>query len=238
MTEDLHLLTGAYVLDSLDEVERAHFERHLAACPECAAEVRELRRTVAEMGAAFAAQPPVRMREAVLSRAARTPQVTPHPRVLTGRRWPRVVTSLAAAAVVAAVSFGAGAWFSERQVEQQVVASESVAGQVLSAPDAKIMASTLSNGAMASVVVSQSLGRAVMLTDGMPMPKKKGDCYQVWMVDAQGRKKGLEVFTPTDGQATLILTGEMGDMTGFAVTEEPAGGSQQPTTEPLGMVAT
>ena len=38
---DPHLLTGAYALDALDDVERAGVERHLRGCAECAAEVAE-----------------------------------------------------------------------------------------------------------------------------------------------------------------------------------------------------
>ena len=49
---DLHQLTGAYVLDSLDDLERQAFERHLDSCEACRAEVHELSETVAALGAA------------------------------------------------------------------------------------------------------------------------------------------------------------------------------------------
>ena len=39
---DLHKLTGAYAVDALDDIERARFEQHLAACEDCRAEVVEL----------------------------------------------------------------------------------------------------------------------------------------------------------------------------------------------------
>ena len=37
---DIHALSGAYAVDALDDDERAEFEKHLAVCPECRAEVR------------------------------------------------------------------------------------------------------------------------------------------------------------------------------------------------------
>ena len=42
---DVHALSGAYAVDALDDIERAAFERHLAACAECRAEVASLRET-------------------------------------------------------------------------------------------------------------------------------------------------------------------------------------------------
>ncbi len=38
---DIHALSGAYAVDALDDIERAQFERHLAECAECRAEVDE-----------------------------------------------------------------------------------------------------------------------------------------------------------------------------------------------------
>jgi anti-sigma factor RsiW len=36
---DIHALSGAYAVDAVDDIERASFERHLASCPTCRAEV-------------------------------------------------------------------------------------------------------------------------------------------------------------------------------------------------------
>ena len=38
---DIHALSGAYAVDALDDLERAAFERHLADCADCRAEVAE-----------------------------------------------------------------------------------------------------------------------------------------------------------------------------------------------------
>ena len=44
---DIHALSGAYAVDALDDIERAGFERHLAECADCRAEVASLRETAA-----------------------------------------------------------------------------------------------------------------------------------------------------------------------------------------------
>jgi anti-sigma factor RsiW len=33
MRDDLHVLTGSYVMDAISDAERAEFERHLQHCP-------------------------------------------------------------------------------------------------------------------------------------------------------------------------------------------------------------
>jgi len=52
VSQDVHNLAGAYALDALDEVERLLFERHLASCAACRAEVDEFRLTASRLGAA------------------------------------------------------------------------------------------------------------------------------------------------------------------------------------------
>jgi methionine-rich copper-binding protein CopC len=43
MVDDAHTLVGAYVVDALDDIERARFERRLATCPACDSDVADLR---------------------------------------------------------------------------------------------------------------------------------------------------------------------------------------------------
>ena len=54
MRDDLHVLTGSYVLDAISDAEREEFERHLQHCPTCEAEVRGLRETAARLALAYA----------------------------------------------------------------------------------------------------------------------------------------------------------------------------------------
>ena len=66
MTE-IHALSGAYAVDALDDIERAQFERHLAECAECRAEVASLRSTAALLAETTATAPPEGLRDRVLA---------------------------------------------------------------------------------------------------------------------------------------------------------------------------
>ncbi|MEV0202373.1 zf-HC2 domain-containing protein, partial [Nonomuraea sp. NPDC050691] len=60
MTDELHALSGAYAVHALPEGEVVLFERHLAGCAACAAEVRRLRETAARLALPLAEPPPAR----------------------------------------------------------------------------------------------------------------------------------------------------------------------------------
>lgn len=67
MNESLHALSGAYVVDALDDIERATFERHLPGCLDCQQEVASLREATALMADAAATTPPAALRASVLA---------------------------------------------------------------------------------------------------------------------------------------------------------------------------
>ncbi|MDI5982443.1 RskA family anti-sigma factor, partial [Amycolatopsis magusensis] len=103
---DMHTLAGAYALDALDDVERERFRRHLAECPSCAQEVRELQATAARLGAAVAEDPPPGMKAEVLASIRATRQEPPSAggdrggRSRRGGGAPRWVVFLTTAAAV------------------------------------------------------------------------------------------------------------------------------------------
>jgi anti-sigma factor RsiW len=84
--EDIHLLTGGYALDALDDLERTRFERHLLACESCLAEVTEFADVAAELGSGQVAPAPDPLRASVFAAVAKTPQLVPDAEPL---RWPR-----------------------------------------------------------------------------------------------------------------------------------------------------
>ena len=63
----LHALAGPYSLDALEAAERDRFERHLPGCRDCEAEVRGFTATATALGLAAAADPPPRLKRAVLA---------------------------------------------------------------------------------------------------------------------------------------------------------------------------
>ena len=95
MRDDLHVLSGSYVLDALSEPERDSFERHLQHCPLCEAEVRGLRETAARLGLAKTFDPPPQMLPRVLAAAYRTRQLPPPADEQIGLEHRRVRVTLA-----------------------------------------------------------------------------------------------------------------------------------------------
>jgi anti-sigma factor RsiW len=145
------------------------------------------------------------------------------------RRTRRVLTGLVAAALVLVV--GLGGWVSVLRGNQQnqQVATQQV-NELLTAPDAKVYATTM-NGAPVSFVVSKERNQALFLGDDVP-PPVDGKVYQLWMI-------GSSVITPNalvdrgGDVAQWMKDGPLGDAQQLAVTLEPAGGSPQPTTDPI-----
>ena len=152
MREDLHVLTGSYVLDAISDTEREEFERHLQHCPACEAEVRGMRETAARLALACAVTPPARMEQQVLAATYRTRQLPPlsadRPRRALRRRASppcpapssravtrRVAVLAAAASVAAAVALGITQLTAQHQLDQ---ARATAIARVVTAPDAHV----------------------------------------------------------------------------------------------------
>lgn len=67
MSDDIHALSGAYAVDALDDAERARFERHLAGCSACQAEVDSLVAAASELSVLTEVAPPSSLRAKVLA---------------------------------------------------------------------------------------------------------------------------------------------------------------------------
>ena len=184
LRDDLHVLTGSYALDALDDQEREEFERHLQHCPSCDAEVRGLRETAARIAMASAVAPPTRMEQWVLAASYRTRQLPPQPgpgvgrpdrnrvqvaRLFAGRpgRVPRRVAAFAAAAsVAAAVALGVTQVATQHRLQSARTSSAAIT-RVVTAPDARIETRGTSAGGSVTVVTSAALREAVVTATGL-----------------------------------------------------------------------
>jgi anti-sigma factor RsiW len=257
-TAEIHLWTGAYVLDALDDTEKAEFETHLETCATCRAEVAELRGPASRLSAMSATPPPPSLRDAVLAAAANTRQERPvvpdAPDLvddsvvsLDARRpsvgWRNRIAMPVAAALLGVVAVGAGVWaVSENRraddLNQQIAAAAAQNAdvtEVLTAPDARIR-STGFGDARASVVVSQQQDAAAFVGTDLEAPAD-GEVYQLWRIDGEGIIESAGTYVPReDGTAAVVLDGDLGGVTTVALTREPVGGSEQPTMQPIAAV--
>lgn len=231
---DIHKLTGAYATDSLDDLERARFEQHLAGCPDCRAEVAELREAAARLAEITAVAAPDSLRSSVLAGISQVrplppqlPHAEPHPSSPAGgRRW---LPFLVAAAVALLAGIGAAVTQPWADDENRRL---SAAEQVLKAPDAEKVSVDLGEAGEATVVRSKSQDRAVIVTEDMD-PAPEGRVYQLWLQDPEDGSFIPAGLMPEAGDQAVVLEGSAAEATAVGITVEPAGGSSEPTTTPI-----
>lgn len=231
MTENIHLLAGAYALDALPLDERAVYERHLASCEVCEAEVAGYAETAARLGVAAATIPPEDLRRRVLAAAASTRQLSPAERRAAGlgRRLRPVLLPVAAGLAAVAVGLsGLSAYLwddrrdlarSEEQMADLLARAERV---TLDAPA----------GVSAGFLHSQDDDEGMLVISGLPPLDAERD-YQLWLFH-EGVPLPAGVFAG-EGDGTVIFPAEA-PVTGaevVAVTVEPAGGLDAPSGEVL-----
>lgn len=245
MNPDVHTLTGAYALDALDPHERDSFERHLAECVDCTAEVAEFRATAARMGAAVALSPPERLRVQIRDGIARTRQDPPSGLRLvgsrgaagaaTGRPWLLPATAVAAGVALLAAGIFAGiAVHADQQAQsaqEQLVSAQQQdvpLSQLLAAPDVRIATGSGAEGS-ATLLDSPGLHRGLLVTQNLPA-QPAGKIYQAWDISPNGFHSLGLVGNAKSGSLAVPDLNRSDDI---GITVEPEGGSAQPTSAPI-----
>lgn len=225
MNTDVHTLSGAYAINALSPEEARRFRSHLQSCPPCRQEVRELQSAAARLAASEAATPPADLKARVISAAAKHPQLQPPVRHRDAETWlPRLAVAAAAAVLVAAGAIGYD-WLQTSDTEDGQLATRVV--RVFEAPDAHQMTTPTSNGGRVSVATSPSLNKMALDTDRLP-ELEADKVYQLWTI-ADGTASSAGLVNPDRGAAMELPD----EGTTVALTVEPAGGSEQPTSEPI-----
>ncbi|WP_096284406.1 anti-sigma factor [Mycobacterium ahvazicum] len=224
MTEptDFELLELAtpYALHAVSDAERADIDSRLAAAPAPVAsafaeEVRAVRETMAVVSASTVAEPPAHLRSAVLALA--TPSLAKR-----RNRWrTTALISVAAAIVAALTAFGL-------QTLLRPTPTQSVAEQVMAAPDVRTVSRPLANGT-ATVVFSRDRGAGVLVMNNVP-PPSPGTVYQMWLIDSKGPTSAGTMGTAAVSPSTTATLTNLGKSTALAFTVEPGSGSPQPTS--------
>lgn len=236
------LLAGAWALDALDEDERVSYEARLQGSPDERSAALELRSTAARLGASDPVAPPERLRRSVLDAlgsVAQEPPAAPvadlqvarrrrEERTSAGRRWPLLVA--AAAVVVAAAGVGTSvdarqdASRAQTQAAAQRADTEHLS-RMLTTPGREIVSVAATDGGSATVVRT---GAGACVVGSLPAVAA-GQTYQVWLIGGTGvRSAGLM----TDPDVPYFFTDDPAAST-IGISVEPAGGSEQPTTDPV-----
>ncbi|MCZ4123802.1 anti-sigma factor domain-containing protein [Streptomyces sp. H39-S7] len=233
-------------LNALWPAEGDEFTRHLAECPACDQEVRELRETASRLAFAVAPRLPLALRERVVRALSEVRQLPP---LMAGnvvvplrdRTWQRWLPHLAVAACRALVA-SAGGWAAEAQRETDhqrsrvVQAAQRVSDLqiVMAAPDATLRTGSMGGGGAATVVASQRLGRTVFVYHDLPA-LAASRVYQLWY-SQNGTMIPAGLIAPGRTDGTQLLTGGPSGSDAVGVTVEPAGGSRTPSGPPAAVI--
>lgn len=249
---DIHTLAAAFALDALEPEEAELFEAHLPNCDLCTSEVTDFRETAAALANAESVEPPASLRESVLSGISTTrqlppvvsplPDANPHaedaesgrplsaPIDLTEHRNRRKIAQAALGAIAAALIVVVGVvnfTGNDSDLPSEVAA-------VVDAEDAAEipLVGTSSNLGDLKIIYSADNAGVALIGDGLEA-LDPDQTYELWAIDADGaRPIGLFDADVTGEVADFLETSEATDVT-WGVTVEPAGGSLQPTTEPI-----
>ena len=225
---------AAYALGVLPPAEAAAVEAHLQTCRECRDEYRYLRPAVtavaytaeacADPSAGATAVSPL-LKARIMKQVRTDAQPRSQPRV-----WPAY--ALAAACLAIAIVTGlADLSLNDRlnrDRAQTGAQTQTIAD--LTAPD------SLRHRFARGEVVTHG-DRLYIAMHDLPAPPP-GRVYQAWTL-AKGAKTVAPsvTFTPAEGVAVVRLPEAATTLAAVAVSVEPEGGSKQPTTKPIALVA-
>lgn len=182
------------------------------------------------------------LRRRVLDRIAHTrqerlPRDRPHGLPVRQRA---LRLALAACLALAAALGGLAAWQHTRadEARAEVAARKAQASaltDILTAPDATVSTRKLAGGADISVVASRAQGRAAFIAADLPR-LGDGQVYELWYAAKAGGLRPAGLIPGSGGGHAQVLHGSLDGVSAVGITAEPAGGSPQPTSEPLGIV--
>ena len=239
----------AYALGTLEGAERAALEAHLASgCPVCVPAVEEARGLVAQLSyLAPESDPPASLRRELLD-AVRVPQAR------EPRSWFIVWAWAGAAALVVFAVFSLWqahllqiqlAELTERlkiqETQRQKLAEEKGIAErtnlILADPASKLVTLQAKGGHDVRAICHPQFG--IILSGGsVPMPASNRT-YQLWLVMKEKGAKPMSagMFRPdSSGKIMLMvpkLPADMDSAAALAISEEPSGGSPQPTSAPI-----
>ena len=256
-------LAAAHALDAVDDDERAAYERALDEWPELRDEADRYAETAAQLAAlAQPVEPPSALRDRLMSRLGELPQQAtdapaparpfdspsvastpaPAPQPAPGpaeraarRRWfqrPAAIMTAAAAAVVLIVGTivgvnwpGPNGWGAQREM-----------AAIASAPDVQSTTHEVSGGGEVTLFWSADEGHSAVVVEGLP-DVGAGSTYELWYIDDSGAASA-GTFDVQGEETWRVLEGRFAPGVAVGVTVEPAGGSPEPTSEPIVVIET
>lgn len=135
----------------------------------------------------------------------------------------RILATLTVVALV--IGIGAGVVTS---LQSQRPTGEVALEQIAEAPDAQSASTTVDGGGEAALTWSANEGKAVLVTEGLD-PAPSGHTYELWYVRGEDKIPAGTFDPDAEGEAAVLVEGEMHEGDVIAVTVEVTGGSPDGT---------
>ncbi|WP_022894110.1 anti-sigma factor [Agromyces subbeticus] len=257
-TEGFQRLAAAHALDALDQDDLAAFVRALDADPELRDELDRYAEAAAQLGAATLPEaPPPALKARLMAQLDEVPQQRPDPELhlvpdaasapaasearpgpaeqAARRRWfqrPGAVIAVAAAsvalvtgAIVGVGWSGPNGWGAQREM-----------AAIAEAPDVQTVTHEVEGGGAITLYWSADQARSGVVVEGLP-DVGDDETYELWYIDEAGAQSA-GTFDVRGDETWRVLDGSFAPGVAVGVTVEPAGGSPQPTTDPIVVIAT
>lgn len=224
-------LKESYALGALSEEERREVEEYLAENPSAQTEIEDLSSIAALLALAPEEQePPARLRKSLMQQV-RSEAESGGAAASTGagresrEGWMRRLFGVrgAVAAAAAAAVLGLAVW------------NLSLQSEVRDLRDTQMSAYELQGSGEAETVQGELVrigeqGAMLVATDLPELPE--GKTYQMWTID-EGEAEPRGLFEASEGPTIEPIPRSTSGSETFAITVEPEGGSEQPTTDPV-----
>lgn len=229
-------LKEAYVLGALPDDERAAVEAYLALHPERQAEIDDLAGVAGLLALAPPEQePPAALRRRVMD-VVESESTRPRAARRSASSWfgwlgdiRNVALGAAALLVVGLLSWNVLLQGDVRDLRGQVEEART-ADRAQETREIELGGSWAEQGARAEVTALKD-DRAILVVEDMP-PMPEGRTGQVWVIrDDKPEPSGL--LEPSGNMAATAITTPLDSADAIAVTVEPAGGSDEPTSDPV-----
>ncbi|MGH2693715.1 MAG: anti-sigma factor domain-containing protein [Actinomycetota bacterium] len=218
--EEVRDFLGAYALGAVEPDEAAVIRAHLLTCEDCMNQADALAATAATLTAVVEpVEPPAGFAARVVAAAVSERTV---PREAPRRRFRWVHVLAYSLLIVAVAVLGAGL----AQTRSDLDAYERVVQALLTHADFRLTGAAGIDAGM----VGADRGAVFAATGMDEAPSRR--TYQLWLMD-EGVPVSAGTFDVDDGVAVLSTSHSLRDFDGAAVTIEPEGGSDEPTTAPF-----
>jgi len=231
---------AAYALGSLDVDEISSLETHLAGCQDCQTELADYQAvTEGLLQSTPPRKPPQELRRKLIAQLPS--QQARSPKRFAGL-FNRISLGQIGFAVVLVSLLGLNI-FSSLQIRTLQQGQSALAERLSQDQTAIAMLAYPSTQALpvqadvenvaGSMLVDKDKRLAVLVLWNLPQVGP-GQTYQVWLIDAEGKRTSGGLFKPVTEKgyttATIRSPLPLGQFKGIGVTVEPAGGSEAPTS--------